>query len=119
MTLPTKLVQLSPKEITLAGESDPIPNPFTGSIGLRLPTYIERMDIIEELSKPKDGDTEISTTKRLLKAAIDRIETVDVTHTETGTKITDVQELCFYSEGAALLNEISKTLTMGATLGKS
>jgi hypothetical protein len=120
MNLPTKTIIFNPKTITLPGEENTeISNPFDGHISLKIPTYIERMELIEKISDEKEGDTKLTSTKRLIQEVIDHVTEVKLRHVESGQEIADVNELGLYAEGAALLNEAGKALTQGAMLGKN
>jgi hypothetical protein len=115
--LPTKEVITNPETITLLGEDKPIKNPFGGSVTLMIPTYVERLEIAQHIAgKEKEGKEGIDAAKRMISSVKERVKNVDLIY--GGEAITDFDELSYYEEGAALINELGAMLTKGARLGK-
>jgi hypothetical protein len=101
---------------------------FKGKATIDFLTRAEKMSLVQELKKlgygAKEDDEEAVTDSKIalgskMGEVVDqRLVSLDVTHTESGTQITDKAMLDIYSEGQALVGVIGHFLLGGVTLGK-
>lgn len=94
-----------------------VDSPFTGSVTYKIPKYTERLKFMKDCKigvKDESPDTE-----KMVNLAIQHITIVDLTHKETETKITCVDDLEYIKEGADVLNSIANELIQGVSLGKN
>lgn len=98
---------------------------FSGHIILRLPSFTERMNIIEESSLSLDDSGEVSGDKnKMIKSITKIIElikdnylVVDVTHKPTGHKIDSYIKLASFPGCENILTEVAQKFMGGFKLG--
>lgn len=104
-------------------------NGFKGKMEIDFPTKAEKMAILTKLIDLgyKQGETlegEVTTDKlkivQMLSEESDkRLISLDITHEESGTKITDKELLDVYAEGNAIMGIVSGFIMQGVSLGKA
>lgn len=100
---------------------------FKGTATLDFPTREEKFKLLEELQElgygKEDNDEQITKNKLKLANSVaevteSRIVDLNVTHTESGTNITDKAMLDVYHEGQQVIGIISNRLLGGVQLSK-
>lgn len=106
----------------------PKPHPFKGSVKLRIPSYLERLDTVKSLSfeAGSDGKAEEKDRKKFaldmagktVDLAKTHIVSMEVTHVKTKKKFASPVELEYYKAGVELLQEIGGVILGGLSLGE-
>ena len=111
-----RIVEYKPGMIMI-GE-DEVESGFEGSVEIEMPTYPERIKLIKEhgLHKVSD-DNAIDQAEKMLDIVAKRVKSVTLFF--GGEAIDNLDELGMSAEGAAVINDIGKTLISGYRLGKS
>lgn len=101
---------------------------FKGKAVIDFPTRAEKLNIIKELQAlgygAKDDAEDVINAKKLDLSAkmgevVDaRLVSLEVTHEESGTVISDKAMLDIYSEGQILVGVIANYILAGVSLGK-
>lgn len=98
---------------------------FEGTVEIDVPSYVERLRIMKELNfKIVDGkvetneDTLEKMAKQVEKLAT-AVKSVNLKLKKSGEEIKTIDELGFYSEGAAVIMGLSGYITSGFTLGNA
>ena len=108
-----KIFEFNPSEIEIDGKT--MPTCFSGFVKVQIPTYKERIALIKQQGfAEKDG---IDAGAELIEIVDKYVEEVELKHDATGTIYECVEDLGYSREGAALINEIGKTILQGMPLG--
>lgn len=97
-------------------------SPFSGSIDIEIPTYVERISLCQTLGisgRDEDTTAALKTAERAYKLVADRVKKVDITVTETKQVINNLSDLSYYKEGADLIGTLSRFVINGIPLGKN
>ena len=93
-------------------------SPFEGYVRLRVPNVKERFDMVADMGiESKDG-VGVKEGMKVFDIVINNIESVEVTHIESGIEINSVDDLSYYQESSSLLQTFSQYLMNGVPLGK-
>ena len=92
---------------------------FTGFIEFEMPSFEDRMDIIEKINL--DGTElkeKMNGAKALVMAAKERIKSMNIIH-KSGNAFSSVDQLLMYAEGPAIMYQIGGYIMNGIPLGKN
>lgn len=107
-------------------EFHPTTEGFQGKIVLRLPTYAERLGMVADMGLSFDADGGFDLAKaenplgqfaKMIQKVPEYIEAVDLWYGEQ--QISSYDDLQYYNEGVAVINEIVAALAQGMSLGKN
>jgi hypothetical protein len=109
-----KVYKYEPKMIgTPEGE---VESSFDGCIEVEIPTYRERLDLVKSMNiDPKNAN--IDHAVGLIVEVEKRIKSVNLNLKNTNEKITTFEELGYYQQGSAIINEIGRFIISGIPLG--
>lgn len=116
MTTPKKTFVYTPREVIFNQEDIPRDAGFTGEIEVELIPYEMRLDLIQELNKDKKDSNVYDKAKDMLELVKKYTKKINLTHTESKTKFTDLSELGQYSEGIAVINHVGRMIINGVPL---
>lgn len=101
---------------------------YTGSVTINFPTRDQKTDILEKLRASgwnETGSSEDMTMEGKLQLARvmgeiveERLETIDLTHIESGAKINSKELLSIYSDGNLISGLIGGWIIGGVPMGK-
>lgn len=102
---------------------DKVDNPFSGEVILKIPAYPERIKFIRALKYDVNEKGEQSLVDGITQlerfyTVKPHIESMDVVIKDSGEKISDLDKLLSYEEGAFILKLLVKIVADGIKLGK-
>lgn len=96
---------------------------FEGEIKLKVPSFKERLEITQQLGFKLDanGEVDAASSMNMMGQLLEKMETLV---TSVSLKYGDVEfnsldDLSYYKEGQAIINEVIAVLMNGMTLGKN
>lgn len=109
-----KKFNFNPDEIYDSETTEKKENPYKGEIVLNLPSYKERLLEAKTLNIGEDKKASpIDDGIKLIEFVEKHIVSVDLLYKKTDEKITTIEDLGYYKDGAELINTIGRTLMSG------
>jgi len=92
------------------------PSSFEGHVKIEIPTYKERLSIVRtfNIDDAKSGD--IDKALQIISLVEKYTLEVKLSHKELKESINNLDELSYYKEGTAIINDIGKTILNGISL---
>lgn len=91
---------------------------FSGFIGFKVDTYVDRLKFIEEKKWSSLNDTEaMKEMPSMVEEIKKRTAKVELKHQATGQVFNSIDDLLVYREGGEIINELLALMLQGPTLG--
>jgi hypothetical protein len=94
--------------------------PMTGTVEVEIPTYKERLNLIQELgfNSGESEDKNLDRAKNMIKEVEKRIKSISI-KLDNGEEVNSLEDLGYYKEGSLVINHIGKMIISGFEVGKS
>jgi hypothetical protein len=93
---------------------------MSGVIEIEVPTYKERLTLIKTLgfNDETKKDKSFDSCLELVDIVEKRVKSVNVSIEKSADKITNLEDLGYYKEGAEIINDIGRLIISGFGVGK-
>lgn len=108
-----------PGQSSAEGES-----PFSGKVILRIPKYLERLEMVKKFqfgvnkNAEVESSDQVDSTMRAFEIIGPHVVSMELKIKETEEEITSLEDLGYYQEGLALMMELAGFILGGIKLGK-